>query len=235
MMTTSLSGNWLLAQLPADDHRRLALNLQCVDFESGHVFYEAHAPIGYAYFVERGLVSVVSTMEDGSTIEVSLVGNKGMVGLPIVLGIDNVPCRYFAQIAGRALRMKADVLKEEIRRGTRLRRLLLRYFGTFLTQLMEISACNSLHGVQQRCCRWLLMCQDRIHKQELPLTHDFLARMLGVRRASVTDVLHPLQEAGLIHCRRGKIIIVDRSQLEVASCECYRTITDYYHRMLTAS
>jgi CRP-like cAMP-binding protein len=232
MRTTSALGNWILRQLPEEDFRRLAPNLQPIDFEPGQVFYEPMAHMGCAYFLERGLVSVVSMMENGSSSEVALIGNEGMIGLPILLGIDDVPCQYVAQVPGSALEMKADVLKDKIRRGNRLRSLLLRYLGTFLTQLMQVSACNRLHSVEQRSCRWLLMYQDRVHMKDVPLTHEFLARLLGVRRASVTDVLHPLQEAGLISYRRGKITVVDRDRLEAASCECYRIITGYYDRML---
>jgi CRP-like cAMP-binding protein len=235
MAMTPLLKNWLLSQLPEDEYRCLAPHLEATSFELEDVFYEAYASMDYAYFVERGLVSVVSTMRDGRTIEVAIIANDGMVGVPILLGIDNVPCRYFAQVPGRALRIKAEVLQDEISRCNSLRTLLLRYMGTFITQLMQISACNRLHPVQQRCVRSLLMYEDRLHTREHPLTHEFLAKLLGVRRASITSVLHPLQQAGLICYRRGKVSVLDRDRLEALSCECYRVIADYYRRMLTAS
>jgi CRP-like cAMP-binding protein len=133
-----------------------------------------------------------------------------MLGLSVLLRIDSVPCRYFAQVGARALRMKADVLNEESSRSDRLRMLLFHYLGTSLAQLMQVCACNSLHSVEQCCCRWLLMCQDRIQMKELPLIHDFLIKLLGVRRASVTEVLHRLQENQLIDYKRGRITVVDR-------------------------
>lgn len=233
MAATPLFRNWLLSRLPEHEYRRLAPHLQAADFELEDVFYEAYAPMDYAYFVERGLVSVVSTMRDGKAIEVALIANEGMVGLPILLGIDNVPCRYFAQARSRTLRIKAEVFRDEIDRCNVLRTLLRRYMGTFITQLMQISACNSLHPIQQRCARWLLMYEDRLHTREHPLTHNFLAKLLGVRRASVTGILYPFQEAELIHYRRGKVSVLDRDRLEAFSCECYRVIAEYHHRLLT--
>lgn len=224
--------NALLARLWEDEYHRLASNFETIDFQMEQVFFEADSPINCAYFIERGLVSVVSAMEDGRSTEVALVGNEGIIGTAIALGIDSVPCRYFAQVPGRALAIKANALKEEIRRCRRLERVLMGYIGTFLTQLMQVSACNRLHSVQQRCCRWLLMYLDRLYMKELPLTHDTLARLLGVRRASVTGALHPLQEAGIIDYHRGKVTAVDRERLEVHTCECYWTLNKYYARLL---
>ncbi len=231
-ITSSPFHNSLLARLREDEYHRLAANFEIIDFHMEQVFYEANSPINCAYFIERGLVSVVSAMEDGSSAEVALIGNEGMIGTAIVLGIDSVPCQYFAQVPGRALAIKANALKEAIRRCSRLERLLMGYIGTFLTQLMQVSACNRLHSVQQRCCRWLLMYLHRLHMKELPLTHDMLARLLGVRRASVTCALHPLQEAGVIDYHRGKITAVDRERLEACTCECYWTLNKYYARLL---
>ncbi len=233
MATTSLFRNWILSQLPEHEYRRLSPHLQIFDFDIEHVFYEAYAPIHDAYFVETGLVSVVSAMEDGHAIEVAIVANEGMIGVPILLGIDNIPCRYFAQVGGRALRIKTQVLQAEMSQCNVLRTLLQRYMATLITQLMQVSACNSLHSVSQRCTRWLLMYEDRLHTREHPLTHDFLARLLGVRRASVTEVLHPLKEQGLIDYKRGNISVLDRQRLEAFSCECYGVIARYYQDLLT--
>ncbi len=233
MAIASLFRNWILSQLPEHEYWRLASHLKTINFEMEHVFYEPYAPIHHAYFIETGLVSVVSTMNDGKTIEVAIIANEGMIGVPILLGIDNIPCQYFAQVGGRALQIKTQVLQAEMGQCTVLRTLLQRYMGTFITQLMQVSACNSLHSVSQRCVRWLLMYEDRLRTREHPLTHDFLARLLGVRRASVTEVLHPLQEQGLISYRRGKIGVLDRQRLEAFSCECYAVIARYYQDLLT--
>jgi CRP-like cAMP-binding protein len=233
MATTSLLRNWILSQLPEQEYRRLAPHLQTVNFEMEHVFYEPYAPIHHAYFVERGLVSVVSAFKDGRAIEVAIIANEGMIGMPILLGIGNIPCQYFAQVGGRALQIKTQVLQTEMGQCNLLQTLLQRYIATFITQLMQVSACNSLHSVSQRCVRWLLMYEDRLHAREHPLTHDFLAKLLGVRRATVTEVLHPLQEQGLIYYRRGKISALDRQRLEAFSCECYGIIAKYYQDLLT--
>jgi CRP-like cAMP-binding protein len=233
MATTSLFRNWILSQLPEYEYRRLAPHLQAVNFEMEHVFYEPYTPIHHAYFIDTGLVSVVSTMNDGKVIEVAIAANEGMIGVPILLGIDNIPCQYFAQVGGRALRIKTQVLQAEMGQCNMLRTLLQRYMATFITQLMQVSACNSLHSVSQRCVRWLLMYEDRLRTREHPLTHDFLARLLGVRRASVTEVLHPLQEQGSICYKRGKISVLDRQRLVAFSCECYRIIAKYYQDLLT--
>ena len=226
--------NQLLASLPPADWQRLAPRLTTVTLERRQVIYEAGQPFQHAYFPEQGLISVVNTMHDGSTIEVGTIGYEGMSGLPIAFGVESSPHRQLVQIPGAALRLPATDLAAETRQDTPLRRNLFRYHMAFMAQLMQSIACNGLHGVQQRCCRWLLLCHDRSPNSEVVITHEFLSQMLGVRRATITDVLAPLQTEGLIRYRRGVVEVLDRQGLERASCECYRIIRSEFQRLLPA-
>jgi CRP-like cAMP-binding protein len=230
-MNPRAGANRLLACLSEPDWERIAPRLTRVDMERKQLVYEPGAPIDYAYFPEQGLISVVTTMHDGSTIEVATIGCEGMSGLPIVFGIDQSPHRHLVQIPGSAWRMQARDLKEETNRDSHLRQMLLRYDMAFISQIMQSVACNGLHTVQQRCCRWLLMCLDRSGTPEVVITHEFLAQMLGVRRATVTEVLRPLQDEGMIKYRRGVVAVVDRERLEGAACECYHVIRKEFSRM----
>ncbi len=223
--------NRLLALLPAREYQRLLSHLQPVTLKLRQVLHEPRVPIEYVYFPTRGVLSAVTVMEDGSTIEVATVGREGMVGLLAFLGAEISPNQVVVQVAGDGLRMKADVLKEEASADSPLLRLLLLYHTAFLIQISQVVACNGLHKVQQRCCRWLLMTQDRVQSDELRLTHEYLATMLGVRRASVTDVLRPLQKQGMVRSSRGKIIILDRAGLMASSCECYRRVEAEFARL----
>src|SRR5262245_4330784 len=225
-------GNLILALLPADEQERLRPKLQVVEVEQGQVLYEARMPIQHVYFLDQGMVSVVSIMRDGAMIEVGTIGSEGMAGDAVILGAESVPYRHVVQVGGKAWRMSATALTEELKPGRALTRLLQRYHAAFNTQVMQGMACNGLHSVVQRCCRWLLTTQDRIGSHELNITHEFLAQMLGVRRASVTEVLRPLQNNGLIRASRGKVVILDSKRLTDASCECYGIIRKEYRRLL---
>jgi CRP-like cAMP-binding protein len=224
--------NRLLALLPAENLERMRAALTPVEFSQGQVLYEAGSKLEYVYFVDSGMISVVGIMEDGASIELATIGFEGMAGLPVVLGVDRVPHRYTVQVAGAGRRMSVAALTAEMWNDTPLRRLLYRYHSAFVTQVMQGVACNGLHSIGQRCCRWLLTTQDRLGSDELNITHDFLAQMLGVRRASVTDVLRPLQDEGLIRATRGKVVILDPKRLADSSCECYRVIRSEYQRLL---
>jgi CRP-like cAMP-binding protein len=178
-------------------------------------------------------------MEDGSSIEVATIGQEGLAGWPAVLAqpadrmpVPSLPYRYNMQVAGRARRMSVAALARLLVHDGAFRTLLFRYHAAFLTQVMQGVACNGLHSVEQRCCRWLLSTQDRIGTPELAITHDFLSQMLGVRRASVSDVLGPLQDQGLIRAARGKVTILDSAALAASACECYRVIRGEYQRLL---
>jgi CRP-like cAMP-binding protein len=226
------SRNILLSKLPPEPFESLRRSLQPVELEVPQVLYEPNQPIRYAYFPEGGMVSVISVMEDGRSIEIGTIGREGMTGGVLLMGTDRVPYRYFIQVTGRAQRIDASRLQEEVERHQVLRNLILRYEVAFLTQSMQGAACNGLHNVQQRCCRWLLMARDRSDSDEISLTHEFLALMLGVRRASVSEVLGPLQDAHLVSSVRGRLTILNRTGLEAGACECYRVIADQQQRLL---
>jgi len=221
-----------LARLPKQERDRLLPHLHPVPLKFKQVLYRVKAPIDYVYLVNSGSASALTIMTDGSAIEVATVGNEGVVGLAAFLGGETSANEVIVQVAGDGLRMTIDMLKKETESNSPLRRVLLNYHNAFLTQISYSVACNGLHAVQQRCCRWLLMTRDRVESDVVPLTHEFLAIMLGVRRPTVTEVLHPLQERGLIRSRRGTITIVDRAGLEAMSCECYQSVKDEYARLL---
>ncbi len=225
------SENRLLASLPAHELARLWPALEPIPLKLRQSVYDPGAPFRHAYFPEQGLISLVAIMDDGDSIEVGTIGAEGMTGLP-VLSDGTSPYRHFVQIEGRALRIPAVRLREETQFDTPLRRLLLRYHTAFSTQLMQSVACNGLHNVQERCARWLLRCIDHTASSDVFITHEFLAQMLGVRRASISDVLRPLQTSGVIRSRRGVVSIIDRPGLEGQACECNRVINLEYDRQM---
>lgn len=224
--------NQLLARLPPAEYSRLSPLLESVPLDHKQIICRVRAPVSHVYFPETGMVSAMTIMNDGSAIEVATIGNEGMAGLTALIGDGGSPNEMMVQVPGRALRMRADRLKEESRRDGPLRSILVLYNTAFAVQVSYSVACNGLHTVQKRCCRWLLMTHDRVGDNVLPLTHEFLAIMLGVRRASITEVLRPLQRQGMVRNRRGKIEIVDRDALESHSCECYRSIKQEFERLL---
>jgi len=224
--------NRLLALLPQIEFHRLLPNLEIVSLDQRQVLYEPGTPVRYVYFPILGVLSWLTLMQDGSSVEVATVGNEGMISLRTLLGADTMPDKVIVQVRGQAMRMKATVLKAEAKRGSLLAQVLYRYLNAFLTQITQSVACNILHSLEQRCCRWLLMTHDRVKSNQFPLTHQFLAQMLGVRRASVTVIARKLQKAGLIHYIHGKITILDRKGLEAASCECYGIVKRNFDRIL---
>jgi CRP-like cAMP-binding protein len=224
--------NRLLSRLQPRDYDRLSQHLRAVGFEMGQVLYEAHAPVDYVYFPHDCVLSAVTILNDGSGIEVGTIGNEGAAGLTAFIGPSVSPTRMLAQVPGTGMRIEAGKLEQEARNNRTLHELLLRHHHAFLAQMTQSVACNGLHSLVKRCCRWLLMTHDRVAKDELPLTHEFLAFMLAVRRPGVTETLNTLQEQGLITNSRGMIQITDRAGLEAAACECYRTVQDEYNRLL---
>ena len=225
--------NRLLSALPDSEYERLLPHLEQVSFTLKQILYMPNEPIDYVYFPNSGIISLVNLMEDGGTVEVATVGNEGMVGLPLLLGADRMMAQAITQMVGDALRMKADVFKREVTPASPLYSLLLRYTQALMNLISQSVACNRLHSIEERCCRWLLLCQDRVDSDEFPLTQEFLAQMLGVRRASVSVVAAILQKAGLIRYRRGKITILDRFGLEATSCECYHIVKQELDRLLS--
>jgi CRP-like cAMP-binding protein len=226
------SKNCILSHLAPDQFKRLQSRLKLVDLELRQLIYEPNVPVRYAYFPEGGMISVVSLMREGDSIEVGTIGNEGMAGAFLLKGTDSVPYQFFVQLSGHAQRIEADVLRDEAENSRELRELILRYDSAFLIQTMQGVACNGLHTIPQRCCRWILMARDRAESDDLKLTHEFLALMLGVRQASITEVLQPLQESGLVRSHHGTISIINREGLEAGACECYRLIAEQQKRML---
>ncbi len=224
--------NRLLRALPGEERERLAPNLQPLTFALGEVVYESGGPQEYVYFPTTCVVSLLYTMENGSTAEMGLVGNDSVVGVALFLGGDTTPNRAIAQIAGDALRLKAKLLQEEFARGGAVQRLLLRYTQALITQISQTAVCNRLHSEEKRLCRWLLLSHDLIQSDEILMTQEFLSHMLGGRRESVTVAAKHLQDAGLIRYSRGHIKIVNRPGLEATACECYRIVKQEFDRLL---
>jgi CRP-like cAMP-binding protein len=217
-------GNRLLAALPREEYARLAPHLELVRLTPGKILYNAGDLVRHAFFPKAGMICLLSTTESGRTIEVGMIGNEGTSGIAIILRGAVTPCRVMVQLAGNAVRVRADVLRAEFNRGGRFQDLLLRYTHTLLVQIAQSAACNSFHTVEERLCRWLLVSRDRVQADTIHLTQEFLSLMLGVPRTSVTMIAGSLQKQGLIKYSRGKISILDRRRLEAVSCECYRVV-----------
>jgi len=226
--------NRILSGLPPDDRVRLVRALQPVSFALGEVVYETGGHLEHIYFPTNAVVSLLYTMEDGSTAEMGLTGNDGVVGIALFLGGDTTPNRAVVQIAGDAFKMQARILREEFARGGPLQRVLLRYTQALITQISQTAVCNRLHSVEKRLCRWLLLCHDLVESERLEMTQEFISNMLGGRRESVTVAAGHLQDAGLIHYSRGHIAILDRKGLEAAACECYAIVRGEFDRLFGA-
>src|ERR671932_1570613 len=226
------SANRLLAALPRAEYLRLLPYLEPVSLAHRQSLYDAHTPIPYVWFIERGVASVIRAMKDGTLIEISVIGCEGMVGLPVFLGSESTPSQALVQIPGAGLRMEATVFRREVPAGSPLHDLLHRYTQAYINHVVQGMVCNRVHSIAQRCARWLLLTHDRVDADQFPLTQQLLAQMLGVRRASVGTVASTLQKAGLIRYSRGVITILDRPGLEAAACECYRIIQAEYDRLL---
>lgn len=224
--------NNLLAALSAAGHQGLDSDLTRVSLPLGEVLHQAQEEIQYVYFPENCVISILSTMEDGSTVEVGVVGHEGMVGLRVLLGVKTTPHCALVQVAGGAMRMRADRLDQDLKEaGSTLRPLLLRYTQALLSQVSQSVACISHHSIRQRLARWLLAMSDRTGSNSLELTHEIISIMLGIRRASASENLRELQVAGLIATRRRGIRIVDSEGLANAACECYRIVKEEYERL----
>jgi CRP-like cAMP-binding protein len=230
----SLDGraNRLLAALPDGDRERLLASAEPLELTLRQPIYDPGQPIEHVYFPIDAVMSVLAVMDDGQAVEVATVGNEGMVGIPVFLGVMTSPGQVFCQVPGLALRMAAGRFRELANGAGAVQELLQRYIYAFFTQIAQGSACNRRHSLDQRLARWLLMTQDRTGgKDQFPLTQEFMAQMLGVRRATVTGAAGRLAQANLISYSRGILTIVDRPGLETASCECYRIIADEYQRL----
>ena len=224
--------NQILAKLPLEEYERLLPQLEHVSFALGEVIYESGGQQSYIYFPTTAIISLLYMMENGSSAEMGVAGNDGLVGVALFMGGDTVPNRAVVQSAGDALRMTSKVLQDEFARGGAFQRLLLRYTQALMTQMSQTAVCNRLHTVEQQLCRWLLLSHDRLSTDDLVMTQELIANMLGVRREGVTQAAQRLQENGLISYVRGRITILDRSGLEAAVCECYGVVKDEYDRLL---
>jgi CRP-like cAMP-binding protein len=223
--------NRLLTALTSEVKAHLLPNLELVALPFKEVLYQPRKPIEYVYFPNHGVVSLLTMLEDGILAEVGLVGDEGMVGIAVFLGVETTNTEAIVQVPGEAMRMKTDVFKNLVKPDSPLYSLLLRYTHALMLQISQSVACISHHSVEERCCRWLLMTCDRAHSDQFPITHDFLSQMLGVRRASVSVVAGMLQKAGLIRYSRGQMTILDRQGLEAFSCECYRRVKEEEERL----
>jgi CRP-like cAMP-binding protein len=226
--------NRILSSLPPNEQAHLFGALQPVTLGLGEVLYESGEQMEHIYFPTTSVVSLLYTMEDGSTAEMGLAGNDGLVGIALFLGGDTTPNRAVVQVAGGAFKMKAKTLRDEFARGGALQQVLLRYTQALITQISQTAVCNRLHPVEKRLCRWLLLCHDRVDSDELQMTQEFISNMLGGRRESVTVAAGHLQDAGLILYFRGQISILDRKGLEATTCECYGIVKEEFDRLFRA-
>jgi CRP-like cAMP-binding protein len=224
--------NQLLSVLPTEEYNRLAPQLQPIELPLGKVLYESGASMDWVYFPTDSIVSLLYVMENGSSGEIAVVGYEGIVGIALFMGGQTMPNRAVVQSAGRAYRLKGQFLTQEFNRGGDLQHLLLRYTLALLTQMGQTAVCNRHHTVDQQLCRWLLLSLDRLPSNELSMTQELIANMLGVRREGVTEAARKLQKVGLIEYHRGKITVIDRPGLERRVCECYQVVKDEFDRLL---
>jgi CRP-like cAMP-binding protein len=224
--------NHILNALTRSEYERLTPHLEPITLWAGEVLCRPDEPITHVYFPNHGIVSLVSSFEDGGSVEVGMVGNEGMFGVSVFLGSISTPLLAQVQLAGDGLRMRADVLKKEFEKSGQLQDLLLRYTQAFITQIAQGAACNRAHDVEGRLAKWLLMCQDRSQTNDLQLTHEVIGTMLGARRAGITVAAGVLKQKGLIEYSRGHITIMDREGLEALSCACYPIVRKEFARLL---
>jgi CRP-like cAMP-binding protein len=232
--TTNQMGNRLLNRLPKDEYKALVRSEKVAFLAHGDEVYQEDGlgGLSHVYFPASGMISLTVLMEDGKEVEAGTIGNEGMVGLSVAQGLDFSPARAISQISGEGLRIPVAAFLKALKRGGTLDRLMRRFSAYSLRYANQTVACNLLHSVEQRMCRWLLMCRDRVEKEEFVLTHEFLAEMLGVRRQTVTVIAGTLQTAGVITYHRGVIRILNRKKMEDVGCECYGVTKAFYDRIM---
>jgi CRP-like cAMP-binding protein len=228
----SPSQNHLLAQLPPAERGRWWPQLEYFDLPLGQVVYEAGSTLSHVYFPTTAIVSLLYVMESGASAEIAVVGNEGIIGISLFMGGESTPSRAVVQSAGSAFRLKAQLMKDEFDKAGPVLHLLLRYTQALITQMSQTAVCNRHHSLDQQLCRWLLLSLDRLQGNELVMTQELIANMLGVRREGVTEGALKLQKAGLIRYARGHITVLDREGLETRSCECYAVVKKEYGRLL---
>ena len=224
--------NHFLAALPEEDYARLLPNLELIPMPLGWAVYESGGHMSYLYFPTTSLVSLLYVMENGSSAEIAITGNCGLIGIALFMGGETTPSRATVQSAGNGYRLGANVAKREFAAGGNLQHLALRYTQALITQMAQTAVCNRHHALDQQLCRWLLLSLDRLPGDELVMTQELIANMLGVRREGVTEAAGKLQAAGLIHYSRGHIKVLDRAKLETRVCECYAVVKKEYDRLL---
>jgi len=224
--------NRLLQLLPRSDYHELVPHLEAVILAYRQPLGEANEPMRSVYFPVTGVVSLVNMMANGSAAEVGTIGNEGLAGLPVILGDEMGPMTAYVQVPGTGLRLRAEVLRLALQRSAGMRMVMLHYAHAFFNQVAQSAACNHFHGLEQRCCRWLLMTHDRVQSDQFLLTQEFLGMMLGVQRSSVTLAASKLKADGLIEYRRGQVTILDRQELEHRACECYEVSKREFDRLL---
>ena len=233
-LTPSPKDNRLLAALPAGDYEALLPLLERVTMALGQAVYESGGAQAHVYFPTSAIVSLLYVLENGSSAEIAVTGCEGLVGIALFMGGQTTPSRAVVQSAGHGYRLKAGVLKQQFERGGALQHLLLRYTQALITQMTQTAVCNRHHSVDQQLCRWLLLSLDRLPDNELTMTQELIANMLGVRSEGVTEAAGRLQADGLIEYSRGRITVLDRDQLELRVCECYAVVKKEYDRLLPA-
>ena len=226
--------NHLLAALSAADYARLLPDLELIAMPLGWAVYESGSHLSYVYFPTTSIVSLLYVLESGASVEIAVAGNEGVVGISLFMGGESTPSRAVVQSAGSGYRLKASVLKEEFAMGGDLQHLALRYTQALITQMAQTAVCNRHHAVDQQLCRWLLLSLDRLPSNQLTMTQELIANMLGVRREGVTEAAGKLQAAGMIQYSRGRITVLDRPKLEMRVCECYEVVRRETERLFPA-
>lgn len=226
------SSNALLNSMPPTEWARIASQLEVVDLPLGKVLYESGATMSHVYFPTTAIVSLLYVMEDGASAEIAVVGHEGVVGIALFMGGETTPSRAVVQSAGQGYRLRASAIKDEFNRSGPVMHLLLRYTQALITQMAQTAVCNRHHSLDQQLCRWLLLSLDRLNSNELVMTQELIANMLGVRREGVTEAALKLQRLGLIRYARGHITVLDRPALEGRVCECYSVVKKEYDRLL---
>jgi CRP-like cAMP-binding protein len=224
--------NYLLAALPAPALERLLPHLEPVELSLGEVLYDSGGALRHVYFPTDAIVSLLYVMENGASAEISVVGNEGLIGVAVFMGGESTPSRAVVQSAGQAFRLPGQQLKDEFNRHEEMLLLMLRYTQALITQMAQTAVCNRHHTIDQQLCRWLLLSLDRLPGNELTMTQELIANMLGVRREGVTDAAGKLQRLGIIEYTRGHIKVLDRARLEALSCECYAVVKRETERLL---
>ena len=227
--------NHLLFAIPSGEWRRLSRHLEPVELSLAQVLYESGATMTHMYFPTTSIVSLLYVMENGSSAEIAVVGNEGLVGVSLFMGGESTPSRAVVQSAGHGFKIESQIMKDEFNKAGPVMHLLLRYTQALITQMAQTAVCNRHHSLDQQLCRWLLLSLDRLQGTDLVMTQELISNMLGVRREGVTEAAMALQAAGIIRYSRGKISVLDRPSLERRTCECYAVVKKEYDRLLPAT